>query len=152
MSYRKLDEIDLTLLRVLQTRGRITRKDLAAIVELSIPAVSDRIRKLEQDEIIKGYTATLNKDLMGLTANAFIFLKVESGKYKEVIERSLQEPNILECHAITGNATHLMKVCCRNNMELEELLATIQSWGGMQSTLTHIVLSSPKETLQLHIP
>ncbi len=150
MHTHKFDETDLTLLNILQIQGRTKRNELAEKVNLSIPSVSDRIRKLEGDGIIRSFNAVLDARKVGLEVMAFIFLTTESSKsYPKVIEHAQKEEEILECHAITGDGSHLLKVRTRNTSALEGLLSRIQSWPGVLSTRTSVVLSSPKETTVL---
>ena len=77
----------------------------------------------------------------------------ESSTYfPRIIEKAKKFDEILECHAITGTGSHLLKVRTLNTASLEQLLSKIQAWEGVKNTITNIVLSSPKETtvLPLH--
>ncbi|MDZ7291707.1 MAG: Lrp/AsnC family transcriptional regulator [candidate division KSB1 bacterium] len=146
----KLDAIDLQILEVLQSHGRTKRNVLAEKVALSIPAVSERLRKLEERGIIRSFNAVLDAHKIGLEVTAFIFVTAESSTvYPQIIERAAAHEEILECHAITGEGSHLLKVRTQNTLTLEKLLSQIQSWPGVKSTRTSIVLSSPKETTVL---
>ena len=146
----KLDEIDLTLLDILQTKGRTKRKVLAESVHLSIPSVSERLRRLEEHGYIQGYSAVLNPERMNLGLTAFIFITAESSSYYSgIISRAKELVEILECHAVTGSGSYLIKVRTRDTSTLEELLSRIQSWDGVKDTTTHVVLSSHKETTAL---
>ncbi|RMD85569.1 MAG: Lrp/AsnC family transcriptional regulator [Calditrichaeota bacterium] len=150
MSEPKLDEIDLKILQILQQRGRTKRNELAEQVNLSIPSISERLRKLEEYGIIKGYHAVLEARKVGLEVTAFIFIISESSQhYPEIIKEAQKVPEVLECHAITGEGSHLLKVRTQSTASLERLLSTIQSWPGVINTRTSIVLSSPKETTVL---
>ncbi len=146
MSVEKLDEIDLTILKILQAHGRTKRNELAEKVKLSIPAVSERLRKLEEKGIIRGYHAVVDGPKVGLGLTAFIFLTAESSiYYPQIIKHAQQEEEILECHAITGEGSHILKVKTQSTTTLERLLSRIQSWPGVKNTRTSVVLSSPKE-------
>jgi Lrp/AsnC family leucine-responsive transcriptional regulator len=146
------DDIDLTLLEILQKNGRTRRSDLAEAVGLSLPSVSDRLRKLEEQGIIVGYHAVLDHKRMGRDITAFIFVRVDSSKhYTQFLEHASSMDEILECHAITGEGTHLLKVHTANTASLEKLLARIQAWAGVVSTQTSVVLSTSKETQRLRV-
>ena len=148
----RLDPIDLRLLEILQQKGRIKRNELAEEVGLSTPAVSERMRKMQEKCIIKGYACIADARALKLDMTAFIFVTSESSKYyQNVIDRAAVEPEIQECHAITGGGSHLLKVRTVNTSSLEKLLARIQSWEGIINTRTDIVLSSPKETTALSL-
>lgn len=148
-----LDEIDLKILEIIQKLGRTRRNDLADRVGLSLPAVSERLRKLEEAEIITGYFARLNHNLLGKDITAFVLATVDSSKhYGSFVDHVNSQEDIQECHAITGEGTHLLKIRTENTASLEKLLAKIQSWTGVTKTTTSIVLSSPKETTIIRIP
>ena len=142
----KIDAIDLQILQTLQTHGRTKRNELAEQVKLSIPAVSERLRKLEERGVIRGYHAVLDGRRVGYGLTAFIFIACDSpSHYGKIIERASAHPEILECHAVTGDGSHLLKIKTHSTETLEKLLAQIQSWPGVTNTRTHVVLSSPKE-------
>lgn len=146
----KLDAIDLLIIDKIQARGRIKRSELAELVGLTTPAVSERLRKLEEAQIIKHYATVVNARMLKLDMMAFIFIATESSKnYQNVIDQAKKEPEIQECHAITGRGSHILKVRTVNTESLEKLLSRIQSWKGVISTTTDVVLSSPKETTQV---
>jgi Lrp/AsnC family leucine-responsive transcriptional regulator len=148
-----LDDIDHKILEIIQKEGRTRRNDLAERVGLSLPAVSERLRKLEEAGIIAGYFARLNHHLLGKDITAFVLATVDSSKhYSSFVEHVTTQEDILECHAITGEGTHLLKIRTANTSSLEKLLAKIQSWTGVMKTTTSIVLSSPKETTIIKIP
>ncbi len=147
-----LDAIDVKILEILQKEGRTRRNDLADTVGLSLPAVSDRLRKLEEHGIITGYHATLDAKKMGKDITAFIFVAVDSSKhYSAFLDHAREVDEILECHAITGEGTHLLKVRTTNTASLEKLLAKIQAWSGVTRTQTDVVLSTAKETTRIRI-
>lgn len=152
MQVEKLDAIDLQILEALQVQGRTKRNELADTVKLSIPAVSERLRKLEERGIIRGFNAVLEARKVGLEVTAFVFVTAESSTfYPEIIKRATAHEEILECHAITGEGSHILKARTRSTATLEKLLSQIQSWPGVKNTRTSIVLSSPKETTILSL-
>ncbi len=147
-----LDAIDVKILDILQKEGRKRRNDLADAVGLSLPSVSDRLRKLEENGIITGYHAKLDAKQVGKDITAFIFVAVDSSKhYPAFLEHAREVDEILECHAITGDGTHLLKVRTTNTASLEKLLAKIQAWSGVTRTQTDVVLSTAKETTRVRI-
>ena len=147
-----LDDIDLTIIDVLQRSGRTRRNDLAERVGLSLPSVSDRLRKLEKLGYITGYHATVDAKRLGKDITAFVFVTVDSSRhYHQFIEHAAAQDDILECHAITGEGTHLLKVRTANTASLEKLLSRIQAWSGVVSTRTDLVLSTAKETFHIKV-
>ena len=151
-SLHQLDDIDLTILDILQKNGRTRRNDLAQAVDLSIPSISDRLRKLEENGIIIGYYAAVDPKKVGKDITAFITVNVDSSKlYIGFIDHAKTTDEILEIHSVTGSGTHLLKIRTENTSSLEKLLSKIQAWGGVLNTTTSIVLSSLKETTRLKI-
>jgi len=147
-----LDDLDNKLLKRLQLKGRTKRNQLAEEVNLSVPAVSERLKKLEEQGIIEGYYAKVNRKAYGLDILAFIYVIMESSKhYKNLIKNVEHHKQILECHSVLGDGSHLLKVLVRNTEALEKLLSEIQSWPGVISTRTTYVLSTIKETTAINI-
>lgn len=147
-----LDELDLKILRILQTQGRTKRNQLAEQIGLSIPSVSERLNKLEERGIIEGYFARINRKVFGYDIMAFITVVSESSKhYKGLVEHAKKNPYILECHAILGGGSHLLKSIVKNTEALEKLLAEIQSWPGVLSTQSNFVLSTHKESTRVEV-
>lgn len=151
-SLHQLDDIDITILDILQKNGRTRRNDLAQAVDLSIPSVSERLRKLEESGIITGYTAYIDPKKAGKDITAFITVTVDSSKhFNSFLEHAKATDEVLEIHSITGVGTHLMKIRTENTSSLEKLLSKIQAWSGVINTTTSIVLSTMKETVKLKI-
>jgi Lrp/AsnC family leucine-responsive transcriptional regulator len=150
--HNHLDEIDIKILELLQLNSRVKRSELADKTGLSIPSVTDRMHKLENNGYIESYQTKLNRKMLGRDITAFIFVVSDSSKnYKDFISRALQTPEVLECHSITGDGSHVLKIQTANTSTLEKLLSKIQSWKGVQSTRTSIVLSSHKESFQVDL-
>jgi len=151
MSYG-LDEIDLKMLKHLQKDGRSQRNKLAEIVHLSVPSVSERMRKLEEKDLIKGYYAVLDSKLFNFDITAFVFVEVDgSDNYNTFVKNISMEPEVLECHSITGDGSHILKIRTENTDSFEKLLSRIQSLDGVNKTRSNVVLSSFKETQELPI-
>jgi Lrp/AsnC family leucine-responsive transcriptional regulator len=147
-----LDNLDVQILRTLQQKGRTKRNELAEQVGLSVPSVSDRLKKLEENGIIEGYYTKVNRQVFGFDILAFILVVMDSSKhYKDLIKHVEKHPNILECYSVLGEGSHLLKVAVKNTESLEKLLSEIQTWLGVNSTKTTYVLSTIKETTAINI-
>ena len=145
-----IDDIDIQMLTKLQHNGRTQRNKLAEMVDLSVPSVSERMRKLEDKKLIEGYYAVLNAKKFHLDITAFIFVEVDSSVlYQSFVETAVLEDEIQEVHSITGDGSHILKIRTRNTGSLERLLSKIQSWNGVKRTRSNIVLSSFKETREI---
>ena len=142
-----IDEIDVKILELLQEDGRMQRSDVAEEVDLSISAVSDRMRKLEERGVIEGYRAVVDAKRLHLDITAFIRVSVEgSERYSGFVDRVSDMQQVLEVHSITGEGSHLLKVRTTNTTTLERFLSDIQAIPGVTHTTTSIVLSTFKET------
>ena len=147
-----LDDTDILILNNLQDNGRAQRNKLAEIVGLSVPSVSERMRKLEDRHLIEGYNAILNAKQFNLDITAFIFVEVDgSANYPTFVQIVSKEYEVLECHSITGDGSHILKIRTRNTETLERLLSRIQSWNGVKKTRSNLVLSSYKETRRINV-
>jgi Lrp/AsnC family leucine-responsive transcriptional regulator len=148
----RIDEIDVRILELMQEHGRIKRNQIAEEVGLSLPSVSDRIRKLEERGVIVGYTAHLAPKRLHFDVSAFIQVRVDgSANYADFIERAKSQEEVLEVHSITGEGSHMLKIRVKNTAALERLLFRIQRWPGVHGTITNMVLSTFKESLVLPI-
>jgi Lrp/AsnC family leucine-responsive transcriptional regulator len=146
----RLDPIDIGILRMLQEDGRAKRTEIAEAVGLSLPAVSERMRKLEERGVIAGYHAHVDARRVGIDVAAFVRVAVDgSDLYETFVDAATAMPEVQEVHAITGDGSHLLKVRVRSTSDLERLLGALQRLPGVHGTQTSIVLSTPKETPEL---
>lgn len=149
----QIDKVDLQILDLLQENGRISQHDLAKAVGLSAPAVGERLRKLEERQIIRKFTAVLDPRRLGWDILAFISVGINGSRHFQDFRQRVEDlREVLECHSVTGQGSHLLKIRAANTQALEQLLAEIQSWPGIQWTTTSIVLSTMKETSSLPLP
>ncbi|MCO6465429.1 MAG: Lrp/AsnC family transcriptional regulator [Bradyrhizobiaceae bacterium] len=147
-----MKSLDLLICAELQRNARLSLNEVAERVGSSVPTVSEHVKRMEAEGIIKGYHAVIDAASAGLDVTAFIFVDIDSStNYENFRKQCKQRSDVLEVHAITGTASHLAKVRCRTTRELEELLSAMQRWKGVTRTLTNVVLSTHKETLQLHL-
>ena len=141
------DKKDIKILDILQADGRSTASDIAKEVDLSIPAVGERIKKLTEKGLIKQFSAILDHKQIGLDLTAFVFIISEhSDHYNEFVEKTKETKAIVECHSITGGGSHILKVRVKNSQSLEDFLYEIQNWPGVSRTQSNVVLSTYKET------
>ena len=147
-----LDQKDLLLLKLLQENSRISASGVGEKLNLSVPAASERIKKLLEGGYIKKFTAQLDSKKLGYDLTAFISVdSASSSHYEDIVERSSKNDFVLECHSVTGEGSHLLKIRLKTSTDLESLLSEIQGWPGVVRTHTWVVLSSFKESLDLKI-
>ena len=135
-----MDEIDLKLLRLLQKNSRTPVKTLAGEVNLSSPAVSARIDRLERQGVIRGYTLDIDPLQLGQHILAYIRLDMQPVQKEEFYPFIAACPNVLECNCVTGNYSMLIKVSSTSTQELDGFIGQLQHFG---KTETQIVFSSP---------
>ena len=139
----KIDYLDRKILEFLQKDGRMAASHIADELDISIPTVTDRIKKLSESGVIQGFHATLNPKLLGLDVSAIITVISESSEhYKEVIQMARNTPEVVQCYSTTGKGSHTLIIVAKNSQALEELLRKIQSWPGVSRTETQVILSS----------
>lgn len=139
----KLDKIDKQLLRLLQKNGRATISSLSEAVELSMPAVSERVKRLETSGIIQKFTTLLNPSLVDKQLLALIQIGFDQQKHADMFADFVaDEKDIRECYRITGNYEYTLKVQTSNTSTLEQLLTRIKAQEGVNKTHSIVVLSS----------
>ena len=147
-----LDHIDLKILYILQNNGRTRLADIADEVDLSTPAVMERVKKLEAAGVITGYRALLDGKKVGKDVTAFIGVSIGNQRdIDEFAKQMLRYRDVLECHHVTGDESFIVKVKSANTGSLEKLLGQIRSVEGVTRTVTKIVLSTAKETQALEL-
>ena len=143
-----MDSIDMQILDMLQQNARTPLKTIAEKVFLSSPAVSTRIEHLEKQGIIKGYSAIVDKELLGYHITAFINLEMEPVQKKDFYPWIENIPNVLECNCVTGDYSMLLKVAFPSTVALDVFIGQLQQFGR---TSTQIVFSTPIENRGLKI-
>ena len=141
----KVDKVDRDILQILQVNGRSSASRIAEEIKMSIPAVTDRIKKLQESGVIMGFTALLDHRKMGRDVSAFITVISESSAhYSDVVIQANKTPEIVQCFTTTGNGSHVLLAVTENTTSLEKLLRIIQGWPGVMRTETQMILSSYK--------
>lgn len=146
----ELDTLDLHILTVLQENCKLPLSKIGERVGLSAPSVIERIKKLEENGVIRGYTALLDAAKLGKDITAFIGVFIEHPKLISNFEKEIDRlEDVQECHHVTGEHTLLLKVKADNTLALEELIRKIRSIDGVARTETSVVLSTHTEGLWL---
>lgn len=141
-----LDAIDVKILSILQQHGRRHLAEIAKEVDLSPPAVMERVKKLESRRIIQGYYALLDAKKVGKDITAFIGVSISHQRYIDgFAAHMVGHEDVLECHHVTGDETFIIKVKTAGTGSLEKILAEIRSMEGVTRTVTKVVLSTSKE-------
>lgn len=130
------------------SRGRSTWAELANHLNMSSPAVAERVRRLEEQGMIKGYQAIVDASTVGLSLMAFIAVSLERPKHKDTFLSHVEKlQEVQECHHITGEDNFLLKVRCSDIKELDRIISDeLRELPGVVKTHTTIVLNTYKET------
>jgi len=138
--HAELDTINLRVLEELQRDPRLTTSELGRRVGMSSPAVTERVRRLEETGVICGYRLELNAEALGLPITAYIRIRPSPGQLSKIAELAQQIPEVVECHRVTGEDCFILKVYIPAINQLDRLLDCFLLYG---STTTTIIQSSP---------
>jgi Lrp/AsnC family leucine-responsive transcriptional regulator len=149
-----LDKTDLGILRLMQGNARITNADIARELEMAPSAVLERVKKLEQKQVILQYTARINPLAINQNLLAFISIKSSEGMGSNISAQAFAKiPEVQEVHHIAGEDCYLIKVRTADSASLMHLMRnTFSNIPNILSTRTTIVLETVKEEQQLVIP
>ena len=140
-----MEEIDRKIVSLLARSGRMSFPELARQAGLSVSAVHQRVRRLEQDGVIKGYAAMFNPEDVGLPLTAFVSVKPFDAAAPDDLPQRLEHLTEIEaCHSVAGDENYILKVRVASPAALEDLIYQIRTLGGV-STRTTVVLSTPYE-------
>ena len=140
-----LEELDARIVAVLAADGRCSYTDLAERVGLSVSAVHQRVRRLEKRGVIRGYSAQIDTEQIGLPLTAFVSLTpIDPAAPDDYPQRLAGISEIEACHSVAGVESYIVKVRVASPAALEALLAQIRGTAGL-STRTTVVLSTPYE-------
>ena len=140
-----MDIIDVKILEVLQSNSRVAISELSKKVNLSLSAVSERLKKLESSNVIEKYTVILNSQALDKELSVIMNISLENPhQTSEFLNFVRTEDEILECHYVTGEYDYVLKITTRNTATLEHLMNRIKGISGIKRTQTNVVLSSVK--------
>ncbi len=141
-----VEELDRQIVELLVADGRMSYTDLGKATGLSTSAVHQRVRRLEQRGVIRGYAAIVDPEAVGLPLTAFISVKpFDPSAPDDIAERLAEVPEIEACHSVAGDENYILKVRVATPLQLENLLSRLRSLAGV-STRTTVVLSTPYES------
>ena len=135
-----LDATDARLVTELQEDARLTHAELGRRVNLSPPAVAERLRRLERDGVVTAYRAEVDPKALGYTLGVIMRIRPSARQLHKVAELARETPEVVECHRITGEDCFFMKLNLRDVEHLEDVLDRFILYG---QTTTSIIQSSP---------
>lgn len=141
-----MDFLDMQIIKHLEKEGRISHEELSKRLNLSRPAIHNRVAKLEDQGIITGYKATIDWSKLGFTTYAIISLRVRTADYDKLLEqlKNLAIPDLVieECHIVTGTWCILMKVRCSAPSGLKAIQDELHKIECIRESSTSLILSS----------
>lgn len=151
-----IDQKDSQILRLLQTNARLSNAELGEQVGLSASTVFERVKKMQNKGIIKGYVAVVDPGSVGKSIAAFVRLSINAPPGESYVEckrdfvaACLAERDVLECHGVAGEDCYILKVRVTNPAGLEALLERLRGHAAVTSSVSNIVLSTYKETTEV---
>lgn len=146
-----MDAINLAILKELKENSRITASQLSKQVHLSIPAVAERIRKLEENGVIEKYTLKINREKVNQNLLAFVFVSLDKvAQIQNFSDTIVSYDCVLECHHIAGSHDYLLKIAVADTSELENFITSkLKAINGISKSSTIICLTTLKEELNV---
>ena len=148
-----LDRTDRQILNCLQSDGRISNVDLARKVNLTATPCIERVKRLERQGYIRGYTALLNPELVDASLLVFVEIDLSHNSpdaFKRFREEARRLPEIMDCHLVSGNFDYLIKARVRDMKAYRKLLGEkILSLPGVNTSRSYVVMEEVKETTHL---
>lgn len=145
----ELDDKAWRLLSALQHNARASLKELADATGLSIPATAERLKRLQEAGIIRGFQADVDPAKVGYPVQAWVGIQVPQPGKGPFLARLSESPQVLECHHVSGHDSYLMHVIAESLQDLESFLSSVNAWG---ETRTSIVFSTPIQRRSLSNP
>ena len=150
-----LDRIDYRILKELQANGRISNVELAKVVGLSATPCLERVRRLENDGFIEGYSARLNPKKLSCSLLVFAEIRLmhtSPHMFTEFNSAVAKIPEIMECHLVSGDFDYLVKARVGDMQEYRKLLGeTLLTLPGVRASRSYMVMEEVKETDELPI-
>lgn len=136
-----IDAKDREIIEALRGNARLSYRELGETVQLSANAAAERVRRLQEDGVIKGYEASVDLKALDLPLQALIDVKMSPGVTAQTFEAVLHIiPGIVEACLTTGSFDYMLRVACRDQDALVTLTENLRARGGVQETYTRVVL------------
>ncbi len=144
-----LDKTDMRILKNLLVDARLSSRQLALKLGLSTVTILTRLKKMEQEKIIKGYTAVINHEKLGYDLTAIIEIYTKKGKMVEVEQDISTLENVCAVYDVTGESDSVIVAKFKNRDELSKFVKELSSRPNIDKTVTNVVLNTVKEDFRL---
>src|SRR5258708_29450529 len=151
--YLELGEIDRRIIGVLTSQGRLSFRDLGAQVHLSANATAARVRRLQSANIIRGFHAQIDPTRLGFSLQAYIDVRLRPGTSAQNFEAiAMKLPGVISTAILTGALDFRLRVACKGQFDLVQLIETLRSRAGVQETNTTVILRELSGSVRLVDP
>lgn len=141
-----MDNIDIKIIQCLTKDARMNASQISSTVNLSVSAVIERMKKLENSGLIRGYTALIDERMAGYDVQAMISIRLEHPKFNQSFAKQMQEHScVMECYYITGDFDYVARISAGSTEELTKVLNDIKQIPGVSLTRTYVVLDNIKQ-------
>ena len=140
-----LDEIDKKIIKVLEDDARTSLRKISELVKVSLGTVSNRVKKMEKNGVIKGYSVILDPDQIGWELNVVIGLRIQKGRLIEIQEKIAKDPRVHGVYDVTGDFDSMVIARAKNRKDLDDLSKNVLSIDGVERSITQLVLNTVKE-------
>ena len=141
-----LDDIDKKIIKVLENDARTSLRKISELVDVSLGAVSNRVKRMEKNGVIKGYSVILDPDKIGWELNVVIGLRIQKGRLIEIQERIAKDSRVHGVYDVTGDFDSMVIARAKNRKDLDDLSKNVLSIDGVERSITHLVLNTVKES------
>lgn len=140
-----MDSTDYKKLKILQRNGRETASNISKEIHMSVSAVTERIKRLESENVIKGYTIVVDERRIGFAMTILMEVRLENPRFFDDFTKAVEDMDeIIACYYKTGEFDLLLKIACDSGDELEKIHRKIMNIGGVIDTKTDIVVKNVK--------
>ena len=140
-----LDDTDRSIIEVLERDARTSLRRIAEEVDVSLGTVSNRVKKLEENGVIKDYRVILDSEKVGWNLNVVIGLRIEKGRLIEIQEKIARDNRVYGVYDVTGEFDSMVIARAVDRSDLDDLSKNVLSMDGVVRSVTHLVLNTVKE-------
>lgn len=141
-----LDDVDRKLIEALMNNSRASMRQLAVELDVALGTIGNRLKRLEQENIIKGYNVILDPAKVGWEMTVIVGLRITKGRMIEVQKRIAEDPRVFLVYDVTGDYDSFVVAKVQDTDDLNDLTKGVLTSEGIERSLTHVVLNTVKET------
>jgi DNA-binding Lrp family transcriptional regulator len=146
-----IDDLDRKIIRALNLNARRSFRELAKSVDTSVTAVINRVKKLEDAQVIKGYIPVVNQEYFGLNLIAIIGLRISQGKLLETQEKIAEDSRVIAVYDVTGDWDSIIIGYFKDRQDLNSFIKNLLAHENVDRSVTHIVLNVVKEERRIQV-